>query len=95
MGLVTGSSVTTYTTYQNLAASKAIVPRLTVAIHRSLTIDLDVLTAPDHESYALLEGIVEVVVLPVFNIVRKLGRLCQTKSPKSSFFLVPSVYHQA
>ena len=82
-------------THQNLTASEAIVPCLTITIHRSLTINLDILATPDHESDALLEGVVEVVVLPILNIVGELEILCQTRSPKSSFLRLPSVYHQA
>lgn len=57
---------------QNLAASKAVVPRLSIPIHRAFTIDFNILSTPDHEGDTLLEGIVEVVVLPVFDIVGEL-----------------------
>jgi hypothetical protein len=67
-----------YATYQDLAASKAVVPCLAITVHRSFTVNLDVLTTPYHEGDTLLEGIVEVVVLPIFNVVGKLHHPCQT-----------------
>lgn len=83
MELVTDLSVTTHTPYQNLAAGKAVIPCLTIAVHRSFTIDLDVFATPDHEGDALLEGVVEIVVLPIFNIVSELETLCQRASSRS------------
>lgn len=57
---------------QNFAASEAVVPRLSIPIHRAFAIDLDILSTPDHKCDTLLEGIVEVVVLPVFDVVGEL-----------------------
>lgn len=59
-------------TDQNLATSKAVVPCLSIPVHRAFAIDSDVLSTPDHEGDTLLEGIVEVVILPVFNVVGEL-----------------------
>lgn len=82
-------------TDQNLAASKAIIPRLPVPIHRSFTENLDVLSTPDHEGDTLLEGVVEIVILPVFNVVGKLYGPCQTHDRVVCPRCLPSRYHRA
>lgn len=43
-----------------------------LALNNSLAIDLDVLTSPLPEHDRLLEGVVPGILLPVFNVIRKL-----------------------
>jgi hypothetical protein len=59
-------------TYQNFLARKSVIPSLTIAIHGTTPIDLDILSAPDNPSDALLEGIVEIVGLPILDIISEL-----------------------
>lgn len=58
--------------YQNLAARELIVPFLAITIESSLSEDFDVLPAPDPKGNRLLERVVEVVRLPVGDVVGKL-----------------------
>lgn len=58
--------------HQDLTTSKAIVPCLTITVHRSLAVDADVFATPDHESDTLLERVVEVVALPIRNVIGEL-----------------------
>lgn len=62
-------------THQDFTARKGIVPRLAIAIERAVAEDLNVLTSPDPESDGLLKIIVEVVGLPVIDVIGKLVRL--------------------
>jgi hypothetical protein len=69
--------------HQNFHASKGIVPLLTIAIESTLSEDLDVLTTPHPESDRSLERVVEVVCLPVVDIVGELlmsGQFNQSQS---------------
>ena len=59
-------------THKNFQTGKAVVPSLTVAVQSSLAEDLDVLSTPDPEGNRLLEGVVEVVLLPVLDIIGEL-----------------------
>lgn len=58
--------------YKNFTASEAVVPGLTIAVDLSGTFDYDVFPAPLPESDGVLEGVEEVVGLPVCDIVCKL-----------------------
>lgn len=58
--------------YQNLATRELIVPFLAITIESSLSEDLNVLTTPDPKGNRLLERVVEVVRLPVGDVVGKL-----------------------
>src|SRR4051794_36931623 len=79
--------------YQNLPASKGVVPGLTISIQSTLAENFDVLATPNPEGNGLLESIVEVVCLPVLNIIRKL--------PMSAWLIplwqndIPSIRHRA
>jgi hypothetical protein len=59
-------------TIKNFTASETIIPCLTVAIQRTITIDAYVLAAPNPEGDGFLKGIVEIVRLPVCDVVGKL-----------------------
>lgn len=52
---------------------KLVVPLLAVAIQSAVAEDLDILTTPNPEGDGLLEVIVEVVGLPVVDIVGELS----------------------
>jgi hypothetical protein len=58
--------------YKNFLSCKTVPPSLAVSIESSCAENLDVLAAPFPESDGLLEGVVEVVVLPVCDIVGEL-----------------------
>jgi hypothetical protein len=58
--------------YQNFEPSKSVIPSLTIAIQSSTTVNLDVFTSPYPECDRLLEGVIEVVRLPVLDIVGEL-----------------------
>jgi hypothetical protein len=58
--------------YQYLLSSKIIIPLLTISIQGSLAKDLDVLTTPNPECDRLLEIIIEVVRLPICDIISEL-----------------------
>lgn len=58
--------------HQNFQAGKGIVPLLAIAIKSTLAEDLDILTTPNPESDRFLERVVEVVCLPVVDIVGEL-----------------------
>jgi hypothetical protein len=69
--------------HQNFHASKGIVPLLAIAIESTLSEDLDILTTPHPESDRSLERVVEVVCLPVVDIVGELlmsGQFNQSQS---------------
>lgn len=61
-------------THQNFTAGESIIPSLAIAIQRSVAINLDVLASPFPERDALLEWMVEIVLLPVSDIVGELVR---------------------
>lgn len=69
--------------YQNLLACKIIIPLLTIAIQRALAKDLDILPAPNPERDGFLEIVVEVIGLPIFNVVGKLYLSASTSSWKT------------
>ena len=58
--------------YQNLLSSKLIIPFLPIAVQHTTPEDLDVLTTPAPEGDGFLEVVVEVVGLPVGDVVCKL-----------------------
>lgn len=58
--------------YQDFVSSEVVVPGLSVAVQDAFTKYLDVLAAPDPEGDRLLEVIVEVVILPIINVVGEL-----------------------
>jgi hypothetical protein len=58
--------------YQNLPASKGVVPSLTISIQSTLAEDFDILATPHPECNGLLESVVEVVRLPVLDIIGEL-----------------------
>jgi hypothetical protein len=58
--------------YKNFLPSKPIIPSLAIPIERSRPKDPDILSAPFPERDGILERVVEVVVLPVSDIVREL-----------------------
>jgi hypothetical protein len=60
--------------YQNLLAGKRIIPFLAIAIERAVAKDLDVLAAPHPEGDGLLEIVVEIVGLPVGDVIGELHR---------------------
>jgi hypothetical protein len=74
--------------YQNLKSSKRIIPLLTVSVQSTLAEDLDVLSTPSPKGDRLLEGVVEVVCLPIVDIIGKL-RIISTQfhSPLLTVFL--------
>lgn len=80
-------------THQNLTASKAIVPCLTISVHGTFAIDFDVSATPNHESDALLEGIVKIVVLPVLDIIGELNWYSISSNQESDLISSPSMYH--
>lgn len=59
-------------TYENLKSCKPIIPGLAITIKCSGPKDLDVLAAPLPEGYRLLEWMIEIVVLPVCDVVCEL-----------------------
>ena len=59
--------------YQNLLSSKLIIPFLPIAVQHTTPEDLDVLTTPAPEGDGLLEVVVEVVGLPVGDVVCELS----------------------
>lgn len=59
-------------THQDLTTRKRIIPRLTIAIQSPLSENLNVLTTPDPESDRLLKVVIEIVRLPIFDIVGEL-----------------------
>lgn len=60
--------------YEHFQTSKAIIPCLSVPIERSIPENPDVLPSPLPERNALLKGMIEVVVLPVLDVIRKQDR---------------------
>lgn len=62
-------------THQDFTTRKCIVPCLAIAIERAVAEDLDILASPHPESDGLLEIVVEVVGLPVINVIGKLVQL--------------------
>lgn len=69
--------------YQNLTSCKRVVPGLSIAVQSTMAKDLDVLSSPNPEGNRLLERVVEVVRLPVLDVVGELGKVSQTMT--SSF----------
>lgn len=57
---------------ENLSACKAIIPCLPIAIESARTKYLNISTTPFPESDGFLERMVEVVALPVSDVVREL-----------------------
>lgn len=60
--------------YQDLLPSKFIIPFLSIAVQHTTSEDLDVLTTPAPEGDGFLEVVVEVVGLPVGDVVGKLHK---------------------
>lgn len=58
--------------YQDFLPGKLIIPLLTIPIEGALSKDLDILTTPYPECDRLLEIVVEVVRLPILDIVGEL-----------------------
>lgn len=52
---------------------KFIVPLLAIAIQSAVTEDLDILTTPDPKGDGLLKVIVEVIGLPVIDVIGELS----------------------
>jgi hypothetical protein len=60
-------------TYQNIASSfEAIPPSLSVSVECTTTKNLYIFTAPLPESNAALERVIDVIGLPIFDVIRKL-----------------------
>src|SRR6266540_1446594 len=60
-------------TYQYLRPSKSIIPSLAIPIQSPSTINLDIPSSPYPERDRFLERIIEIILLPVLNIVRELN----------------------
>jgi hypothetical protein len=58
--------------YKDFTASEAVVPGLTIAVDLSGAFDYNVFSAPLPEGDGVLEGVEEVVGLPVCDIICKL-----------------------
>lgn len=85
-----------FQTHQNFHSSEAIVPRLPVAVQCTLAEDLNVLPTPDPKGDRLLEGVVKVILLPVFNVVGELSLLsaqAQVGDVGLSLNVAPSIHH--
>lgn len=85
-----------FQTHQNFHSSEAIVPRLPVAVECTLAEDLDVLATPDPKGDGLLEGVIKVILLPVFNVISELSLLsAQAQVGDVGHFLSipPSIHH--
>lgn len=63
---------------QNLAALKLIPPPLTITVQSSSALDLDVLASPLPEHDAVLEGMMEGVLLPVLSVIGELDLSVQS-----------------
>lgn len=59
-------------TYQNFTSCKTIIPSLPITVKNTTAEDLDVFTSPFPKRDGLLEWMVEVVALPVSNVVCEL-----------------------
>lgn len=70
----TNPSTTTWKSYQDLHACKLIVPLLSISIQHPTSKDLDILATPAPESNRLLKAVVEVVGLPVGDVIGELYR---------------------
>lgn len=84
-----------FQTHQNFHSSEAVVPSLPVAVQCTLAEDLDVLATPDPEGDGLLEGVVKVILLPVFNVVGELSLLsaeAQVGDLGLSLNIAPSIH---
>lgn len=73
VGQEENGTVERVTWIQYLCSCKAVPPCLTIPIDDPGTVDLDVLSAPDPERDALLEGVIEVVGLPIVDIICELS----------------------
>ncbi len=59
-------------TYQDLSTCKSIIPSLAISIDYTSSIDLDIFASPFPPRDRVLERVVEVIVLPVCNVVGEL-----------------------
>lgn len=60
-------------TYQNLFTGKCVIPLLSITVQGTLSKDSDILTTPYPEGDGFLEVVVEVVGLPVIDVIGELS----------------------